>query len=198
MSNLTIKSLESLFISKVRIKALKYFALNPGRPIHLRGAVREFVEEINAVRRELGRLEDIKFIDSETKGNKKYFVTNTAHPFFNELVSILHKSYGLGGEIVANAKKIGEVEYAFLTSSFTKGDYKGTQVIDMVIIGNIDMQFLEDIVHKIQNEIGREVHYMVLKSTEFQIRKRRRDQLIIDLMIQDNVMLIGDYEEFVK
>jgi len=198
MSSLCIKSLESLLISKVRVKSLKYFALNPDRPIHLRGAVREFNEEINAVRRELGRLEEAKIIISESKGNKKYFVTNKNHPFFEELLSLFHKSYGLGGEILSNLKKIGDVEFAFLTPAFTQGQYQGGQVIDLVLVGNIDMLQMEEIIHKVQNEIGKEIHYMILKSSDFQVRKRRHDQLIMDFMLQDNVMLVGNYEDFVK
>jgi hypothetical protein len=200
MSNLTIKALEHLFISKVRIKALKYFTLNPDRPIHLRGAVREFNEEINAVRRELSRLEETKIVTSENKGNRKYFVTNVEHPFYNELVALFHKTYGLGGEILANLKKLGDVEFALLTPAFTKRLYANMagQIIDLVIIGTIDMQVIEDIVYKVQNEVGREIHYMIMKPSEFQIRKRRSDQLVIDLILQDNIMLVGKKEEFVS
>jgi hypothetical protein len=39
---------------------------------------------------------------------------------------------------------------------------------------------------------------MVLKSSEFQLRKRRRDQLLMDLLMQDNVLLIGNRDELVK
>ncbi len=197
-SSSSIKALEHLFISKVRIKALKYFTLNPNKPIHLRGAVREFVEEINAVRRELNRLEETKFIIAESRGNRKYFKTNVEHLFYNELLAMFHKTYGLGGEILDNIKKLGEVEFAFLTPTYTKELYLGGQVVDMVLIGNIDMQVTEEIVKKIQSEQGREIHYMILKPSEFQIRKRRRDQLIVDLMIQDNVMLVGNYDDFIK
>jgi DNA-binding transcriptional ArsR family regulator len=89
------KSLELLFVSKVRIKALKYFLLNPTTQIHLRAAVRQFDEEINAVRRELMRFEKMGLLKVESKGNKKYFKLNLDHPFINELLGIVHKSSGL-------------------------------------------------------------------------------------------------------
>jgi len=34
--------------------------------------------------------------------------------------------------------------------------------------------------------------YMVLKPGEFDIRKRRRDQILFDIFSQEFVMLIGD------
>ncbi len=196
--SLTQKSLESIFISKVRLKVLRYFLFNPETEIHLRGAVREFQEEINAVRRELTRLEAAKIIRVESKGNRKYFQLNGEHPFVSELLSIFHKSYGLGASLIEHTKKMGDVEYAFLTPAFTKNVYYGNQVVDLVIVGNIDLRVLEDLVQKNQQELNKEIHYMVLKSSEFQLRKRRKDQFINDLMVQDLVMLIGNIEEFIR
>lgn len=196
--NITQKSLESIFISKVRLKVLRYFLMNPDKEIHLRGAVREFQEEINAVRRELTRLEAAKIVRVESKGNRKYFQLNGTHPFISELLSIFHKSYGLGAAVLENSKKLGEVEFAFLTPAFTKNTYFGTQVVDLVVIGNIDLGVLEDLVQKQQKELDKEIHYMVMKSSEFQLRKRRKDMFVNDLMIQDIIMVIGDVEEFIR
>ena len=198
MNNTGLKSLEHLFISKVRIKTLRYFVMNPGVSIHLRGAVREFDEEINAVRRELNRLEETKFISCESKGNRKYFKANIDHTFFNDIASMFNKVYGLGGELVANSKKVGEVTFAFLTPAFTKGLNTGGQHIDLVVVGDIDLEMLEEMVKSFQTSIGREIHYMVLKTNEFALRKRRRDQMIVDLLAQDNTILIGNYEDLVK
>lgn len=196
--SLTQKSLESIFISKVRLKVLRHFLFNPDTEIHLRGAVREFQEEINAVRRELTRLEAAKIIKVESKGNRKYFQLNVEHPFVGELLSIFHKSYGLGASLIENSKKMGDVEYAFLTPAFTKNSYYGSQVVDLVVVGNIDLRVLEDLIQKNQQDLKKEIHYMVLKSSEFQLRKRRKDQFVNDLMVQDLVMLIGSIEEFIR
>lgn len=198
MSSLTQKSIESLFVSRVRQKVLRYFLFNPDSEIHLRGAVREFDEEINAVRRELSRLENAKVIKVESKGNRKYFRLNKEHPFLSELISLFHKSYGIGAEIIENEKKLGEVEFAFLTPAFTKRSYFGNQIVDLVVVGNIDLKLLEDIVQRNQKTLDREIHYMVLKSSDFQLRKRRKDQFMNDLMVQDLVLLIGDIEEFIR
>jgi DNA-binding transcriptional ArsR family regulator len=192
------KSLELLFVSKVRIKALNFFLLNPNMPIHLRGAVREFKEEINAVRRELIRLEDMKLISVENVGNRKYFKLNLEHPFINELLGVFHKTFGLGGDIVDNVKKLGTIEFAFLTPSYTKGIYLNNQVIDVTIIGMVDMNFLETIIKKHQDKGGREIHYTVIKPSEFQIRKRRKEDFIMNLMIQDPIMLVGSHEDMVR
>lgn len=196
--SVTQKTLENLFVSKVRVKALKFFMLNPDETLHLRGAVREFDEEINAVRRELTRLEDVKFLTSEAKGNKKYFKLNKTHPLLNEISGIIHKTYGLGGEIIDNLSKLGEVHYALLTSNYTRGVKIGSQPVDFVIVGNIDMETLHAIISRAEAKLGKEINYTVLRPQELELRKRRRDQFILDLMLQDNVMLVGSHEDFVS
>jgi len=198
MNTKIAKIIESLFISKVRVKALEYFMLNPDKEIHLRGAVREFSEEVNAVRRELERLAECGILKATNKGNRKYFELNGTNPVVNEMIAIFQKSSGLGLEIMESKNKLGNIEYAFLTPSFTKGIFMGVQIIDLVVIGDVDLDELARIVKKYQEKLNREIHYMVLKSSEFLLKKRRRDQLIIDLLMQDNVLLIGNRDEFVR
>lgn len=198
MNNNGYKFLEHLFISKVRIKTLKYFVMNPGASIHLRGAVREFDEEINAVRRELNRLEETNIIACENKGNRKYYKANLDHSFYNDITSIFHKVFGLGGELISMHKKIGEISFAFLTPAFTKGIVMGSQHVDLVVVGDIDLEMLEEVVKTHQAKLQREIHYMVLKNNEFALRKRRKDQIMLDLLCQDITLLIGNFEELVK
>lgn len=192
------KTLEDIFVSKVRVKALKYFLLNPTRPLHLRGAVREFKEEINAVRRELMRLEQVKILETESKGNRKIFRLNIQHPFVTQLMGLFHQTYGLGGEIIALQKRIGEIQFAVFTSAFTQGIYIGEQKIDLVLIGVLDMSIVEKVIAEYELKTGREVHYTVMRPSEFELRKRRKDQFIVDLLVQEMVMLIGSHEEFIK
>lgn len=195
---LPANTLEALFVSKVRLKALKFFLLNPTREIHLRGAVREMNEEINAVRRELERLSQVDLILTESKGNRKYFKLNLAHTYINELVSLFHKSYGLGGDIIAKQDSLGQIEFAVLTPAFTKGIYFGNQIIDVLFVGEVNIKELQKLLEKAEDQIGREVNYSVLKPKELDLRRKRRDQFVTDIMLQDNVMLIGNHENFIK
>jgi hypothetical protein len=193
MKSLLTKTLTNLFVSEVRIKVLSFFMLNPKKSIHLRGMVRHTNEEVNAVRRELIRLEECKLVICEGKSNRKYYTLNQDHPFFEELISIFHKSFGLGLKIISNAEKLGKINYALLTPVFTKGmSQLGNTKIDMLIIGEVDLDLLGEVVHEEEHKLNREILYMVLKPGEFDIRKRRRDQTLFDIFSQDFVILIGN------
>jgi hypothetical protein len=193
----TRKTLEKLFISKVRIKVLKYFLLHPDKPIHLRAAVREFDEEINAVRRELERLESVKMLIAEKKGNRKYFQTDKAHPYFDELLPLFHKAYGLGGEIMINENKIGRIEFALLTNAYAKNNRQGQNDVDMLLVGDINLDVVAEIINKFEQKDGREIHYTILKSTEFNLRKKRKDAFVLDILMQPKIMLLGKAEELI-
>jgi hypothetical protein len=191
------KGVEYLFVSRVRIKVIRLFFLHPDIPYHIRGVVREISEEINAVRRELLRLEQIKLLKSERKGNRLYFTLQDTFPFYNELLRIVYKTYGLGGEILRCQKELGDVNFALLTSSFTKGIRQGTGDIDLVVIGRVNVSALTAAVQRAERQTGREINYTVLKDSEFILRKKRRDAFVTQILMGSKVMLIGDEDALV-
>jgi len=191
------KGVEYLFVSRVRIKTIRLFFLRPDVPYHIRGVVREISEEINAVRRELLRLEYIKLLKSERKGNRLYFTLLDSFPFYNELLSMVYKTYGLGGEIIRCQKELGEVHFALLTSAFTKGIRGGSDDIDLVVIGKVNLPALTAAVQRAERQTGREINYTVLKESEFILRKKRRDAFVMQILQGSKVMLIGDEDDLV-
>lgn len=191
------KAVEYLFISKVRIKVVRLFFLHPDVPYHIRGVVREIGEEINAVRRELLRLEQIKLLKSERKGNRLYFVLQDDFPFYDELLSIIYKTYGLGGEILRAQKELGDVKFALLTKAYTKGIKSSMQDLDLILVGKVNVPALTSAVQRAERQTGREINYTVLKDSEFILRKKRRDAFIQSILQGSKIMLIGDEDEFV-
>ena len=191
------KGLGFLFVSKVRIKVIRLFFLHPDVPYHIRGVVREIGEEINAVRRELLRLEQIKLLKSERKGNRLYFTLIDTFPFYNELLSMVYKTYGLGGEILRCQKELGDIKFALLTRAYTKGIRTGMNDIDLLIIGKVNIPALTAAVQRAERQTGREINYTVLKASELILRKKRRDAFITSILQGSKVMLIGDEDELV-
>jgi hypothetical protein len=191
------KAVEYLFISKVRIKVVRLFFLHPDVPYHIRGVVREIDEEINAVRRELLRLEQIRLLKSERKGNRLYFTLQTSFPFYDELLSIVYKTYGLGGEIIRCKNELGEIKFALLTKAYTKGIKTDMHDIDLLIIGKVNVPSLTAAVQRAERQTGREINYTALKDSEFILRKKRRDAFILGILQGSKVMLIGDEDELV-
>ena len=112
--------LSDIITSKVRIKILELFFADVSEMYHVRGIVREIKEEINAVRRELKRLEKAGILKSESRGNRLYYWARADYPFFGDLLSMAIKQKGLGADIVENREKIGKVGYVMFSGRFVR------------------------------------------------------------------------------
>lgn len=184
--------MDSLFVSRVRIKLLQYFFTHSGEPVHLRAAVRELKEEINAVRRELVRMEEIKLLKVDTRGNRKYYTLSSEGPFLEELRAIVLKTFGVGGEILKNIAKLGQIDFVMLLGNYIDPELKAANALDLVIIGEVDLNQLTPIISEQEKKLEREINYTVLSSQDFHLRKRRRDAFVTDLLLSPKVLVYGD------
>ncbi len=150
--------LADLISSKTRIKLLLKFFLNSKNAAHLRGLAEEFDESTNAVRVELNRLESAKMLDAYVQGNKKIYRANTAHPLFREIQQIVRKHLGIDQLILTVIGRLGNVDKVYLTGPFAAG--QDSPVIDLLIIGNIQLDYLIQLIAKAETLLNRKIRYL--------------------------------------
>lgn len=187
-----------ILISKVRVKILELFLGNPGQSYHVREIVRRVGEEINAVRRELARLEMTGFLQSEWRANRRYYSVKRDFIFLPEFLSMVNKSVGLGGAIIKNRAKLGKISYVVLSGSFVKGKPYNSNDIDLFVVGTIVLPELSSIIKEEEARRSREINFTPMTDEEFNFRKNRRDPFVLNILSKPRVMLIGDEEELVK
>src|SRR3972149_6358072 len=112
--------LGDIITSKIRVKVLELFLANLKEMYHVRGIVRESKEEINAVRRELERLERVGFLKKEARGNRLYYWVRDDYPFYGDLIAVVAKCTGLGLSIIENKNKIGKVNFVMFSGRFAR------------------------------------------------------------------------------
>lgn len=187
-----------ILISKVRVKILELFLGNPGQSYHVRDIVRRVDEEINAVRRELARLEKTAFLASEWRANRRYYSVKKDYMFYTEFLSMINKGIGLGGAIIRNKAKLGKISYAMLSGSFVKGKPYTQNDVDLFVVGTIVLPELSSIIKEEEARRNREINFTPMTDEEFNFRKNRRDPFVLGVIAKPRVMLIGDEEEMVK
>jgi DNA-binding transcriptional ArsR family regulator len=188
--------LRKFFISEVRISLLKLMLFHPDDQHHVRSIVREVGAEINAVRRELARLEKIGLLTKRKSSNRVYYRVNTDHVYYSDLLSMIAKDHGLGKDILDHTRQLGDIRFAMLSKPFLRGRIGTVLDVDLFIVGHPDMSLLKVIVETAQADRGREINYSVMTLEEFNHRKRSNDQFINRLLSQGRAMLIGDEEKF--
>ncbi|MEK7113022.1 MAG: winged helix-turn-helix domain-containing protein [Patescibacteria group bacterium] len=190
--------LGDIITSKVRIKILELFYSNLGEMYHVRGIVREVKEEINAVRRELGKLESVGILKKEPRGNRLYYFLRDDYPLFGDLLTIVSKTTGLGKNIIDNKNKIGKVGFIMFSGRFARGkSRKRDDDVDILVVGDVVLPELATLIRMEESKKSREINYTVMSKEEFEFRKKRRDPFLLSILSGSRTMIIGDEEELV-
>lgn len=188
-----------IITSKVRIKILELFFSNLRELYHVRGIVRETDEEINAVRRELTKLEKDGILKKEPRGNRIYYFVRPDHPFYGDLISIVAKTTGLGKALIENKNKIGKVSFIMFSGKFVRiKDRKRDEDVDILVVGDIVLPELASIIRVEESKRGKEINYTVMSRDELDFRKKRRDPFLGGILGGSRVMIIGDEEDLVN
>lgn len=188
--------LKDLFVSDVRLKVLKLTLTRPENQFHVRAIVRAVGAEINAVRRELLKLNSMGLLRKRQSGNRLYYKADTSNIYFPELLSLVAKEEGIGGQILKNIKELGAVKFIVLSKSFLRGRKPTVLDVDLFIVGEANLELLKRIVTNTERELNREINYSVMSEEDFTFRKRKNDHFVSKILTQSRTMLVGDEEEF--
>ncbi len=156
--------IDVLISSKTRVKLLLKFFLNSHATSYLRSLESEFGESTNAIRLELNRLEKAGLLLSESESNRKVFRANTQHPLFGDIHQIVLKQVGLDRVIENIAQRLGNLQSVLLTGDFSKGI--DGPVIDLIFIGEIDKNYLSELIDKTEKLMKRKIKYLIYTPDE--------------------------------
>jgi len=156
--------LEALITSKTRIKLLLKFFLNPNTSAYLRGLASEFGESSNAVRLELNRLEQAGMLETSAAGNKKMFQVNKKHPLYSTVQQIVMKYVGIDSIVQNVIGGMGNLELAYMGGDLARG--KNSDIIDLVLIGDINREYLSSTVEKAQELTSKKIQYLIYDCEE--------------------------------
>lgn len=167
--------IDALITSKTRIKLLVKFFLNPAMNGYLRELAKEFEESTNSVRIELNRLANAGILDTKQDGNKILYSANHQHPLFKEIQSIVNKFTGLDKIVEHIANNLGDLHKVFLIGDYAKGIDSG--IIEIVLMGSVNVEYLKNLVQKAELEINRQIHYYI--TDESSLEKLNKDNYSI-------------------
>ncbi len=151
--------------------------------------------EINAVRRELANLLKAGLLVSEPRANKIFYQANEHSPLFFELLTIAHKTHLLGGIFHKNKDRLGKIDLILYSQNFLVNAQRGDNYdkIDIIIVGKVILQELDELISSEQKLRGYEINYMVMDLQELRLRKQRRDPFIVEFYLNYPVVIYGEY-----
>lgn len=172
--------LETLITSKTRIKLLLKFFLNAKNTGYLKNLEAEFEDSSNGIRLELNKFEEAGLLASRAEGNKKIFHANTTHPLFSDIHNIILKYAGIDQLIVNVVERLGNVEAVYLVGTLARG--LDSKIIDLLIIGNVNTDYLLQLISKAEPLLGKKIRYLIFSNEEFELQKE-------DLLQEEHLLI---------
>lgn len=194
---IAMAKLTDFMVSRVRSKLLKAFLQDPQEMFYVRQLTRKVDEEINAVRRELERMQKRGLVKSEPRGNRLYYFMRRDYPFYQELIQLVSKTSGLGGAIRKDRNKLGKIKFAMMSGKFVRRRDRQQNEVDLLVVGNVVLPQLAALVREEEARREKEINYTVMTVDEFEFRRRRRDPFLMGILSGSRVMIIGDEDDLV-
>jgi len=186
------KKLEMIFGSRLRAKILGWIYMHTDEKFFVRQLAGILNGDPTNLSRELTNLEKAGILISSKEGNLKYFQANKNCSFYNELKGLVLKTVGVVGELQAALQEIPEIKYAFIYGSYAKGEERADSDVDLMIIGDLDLDMFDSLINDIEKKIGRTVNYVIYDYEEFLDKKKKKDGFVIDVLKDKKIMLVGD------
>ncbi|MDD4996517.1 MAG: nucleotidyltransferase domain-containing protein [Syntrophales bacterium] len=183
--------MEKLFGSRIRAKLLGWFFTHVDESYFVRQLAAILDEDPTNLSREMSRLENLGILKSERHGKLKQFQVNRRCGFFNELKGLVLKTAGVAGQIREAIQDLKGIKFAFIYGSYARGKEEIHSDVDVMIIGDIDMDKFDDLVMALDNKLGRTINYLVYSPEEFSAKRREKDSFIKNVLAGPRIMLIG-------
>ncbi len=171
---------------------LRLFFSNPDRSFYMQEAGRILGKKPGTFQRTINKLVAEGILESEYKGNARFFRVNKKYPLYKEFESIIFKTVGVKGELKSAVDNVKGVELAFIYGSYAKAKEGTLSDIDLLIIGNPDEDELIKRLDAIEKKLQREINYKIysLKTVKKDIRDN--EPFIINILTDRKIMLKGD------
>ncbi len=192
--------LDYFFGSKARVKILKQFLLNPTERYYLRQLSRDLRLQVNAVRRELQKMQESGILiseraEGEKSSDKKYYQANQNFLLYQEIRNLLLKSQILASENFVKAlKQECQPKLVVLTGSFT--GYLQAQT-DILVVAKVKRPRFMELIKKLEQELAREVNFTLMDESEFSYRQEIVDVFIYNILQSHPIVLLNELGQVV-
>ncbi len=194
--------LEHFFGSKTRVKLLQLFFASPERPFFLRELSRLAETQLNAVRREIARLElvglirqverDIALATGAGFERAKFYALNTNFFLFGELKALLGKAQLLQEQAFIDSlkKRGGDIKLLLLTGTFSGEEKADT---DIVLVGALKYAAVSKLIRDLEKSLGKSLRYTFMEPKEFEERNEIGDVFLYKIFQGKHFVVIDEF-----
>lgn len=190
---------EALF-SKIRRKVLALFLIDPEKRFYFRETLRLIGAFPGSLQRELKRLTDAGILTIEKIGIHNFYRANVESPIFDELRSIVMKTFGLADIFrdVLRSQAKDQIEVAWIYGSVANATDTSSSDIDIIVIGSLSFRELVVILDPIEKSVMRQVNPTLYTSEEFRNKLHEKNNFIHNVLESEKLFIVGNQDDLAR
>ena len=169
--------------------------MHPEPRDHIRALASSVDAQYNAVWKQLNNLENSDLLQSESIGGRKVFTLNSNASIIPELRSILLKTVAAGDHIRQSLGELKGIKAANIFGSYAKGEVDADSDLDLLFIGDIDVEKISPVIDQLESQLERDVNYILFTENEWNSRMEKQDPFVINVQDEQKIMLIGPQDD---
>jgi predicted nucleotidyltransferase len=175
--------------SQITRAVLGYLFLQEETEMYVNELSRRLSLESGNLTRKLIQLEKEGILKSRWQGSQKYYSLNTGFPLFKEYKSIVLKTVGFEHVLKDRLKKVPGIRKVIIFGSYAEDKMDTLSDIDVLVVGDCDMIFLQKEIAAIQKAVGREINMVSMPLKEYQ-RRRTTDPLLKSIHQKKHILVL--------
>jgi predicted nucleotidyltransferase len=149
-----------------------------------------------AVQRELKLMLEAGVLVRTHSGNLVYYQANEKCPIFNELKSIVRKTFGVADILRQTLAPItNDISIAFIFGSIARGNDDRKSDIDVMVVGSTSFGEVVGLLSSVEEQLAREINAVVYPVPEFKKKVKEDHHFVSTVLEGEKIFLIGDESE---
>ena len=188
------RDIGTTLFGKGRRNVLAALFANPEREMYLREIIEAVGTGAGQVQRELENLYRARLVLRERKGKQLYYRPDPRAPIFEELKSIVLKTFGVADTLRdALAPHAARIDAAFIYGSVASQQDTAASDIDLLVVSDrVAPSDLSEDLASVENRLKRKVSLLTYGRKEFRERVREQHHFVTKVLERPRIMLIGD------
>lgn len=151
------------------------------------------------VQRELETMSNAGIISVKKIGNQKHYQANAGCPIYEELLSIVRKTFGIADVLKEALLPVDKkIDVAFVYGSVARGEESAKSDIDVMLIGNkLSYGEVVDLLLPVEGKLGRPVNPTLYTPKQIRDKLKAGDSFVTRVLKQDKLWIKGD-EDAIK
>lgn len=172
----------------------------PERSFYTKEILRLTGMGVATIKRELDRMLAAGILTLTRIGNQHHYQANPECPIYEELLSIVRKTFGIVDVISSVLDELdSQIEFAFIYGSIAKGGETASSDIDLLLIGkNLIYGDMMELLIPVEGKLGRTINPTIYTMSQIKKRLRDKNPFLTKVMKQPKLWVKGSENDIKK